>query len=311
MVKTFFSYDEQLNQLQNNKGLTISDIVYAKKMLAKISYYALINGYKNMFRHSPSGKYLRGVTFEEIVAFYYFDNELRLLFFKYILHIERQMKSLLSYHFCEKYGELQSDYLNSNNYNYKPRNQNSINYLIQCLTNAVTLPSKYSYIQHYNHVYHNVPLWVAMNAITIGNVSAMYQYCTSDIRAKISLNYESLSEVQLHQFFRIIASCRNVCAHGERLYSFRVKEAAPDMPLHEKLKIPKKKDEYIFGKKDLFAVVLGFRYMLDNEDFKSFKTHFIHLINITLKKCPHLSRDQLFSKMGFPFNWEKVTHLKK
>ena len=45
----------------------------------------------------------------------------------------------------------------------------------------------------------------------------MYQYSTSDIRAKVSQNYEHVTEAQLHQFIRVIANCRNVCAHGERL----------------------------------------------------------------------------------------------
>lgn len=249
MAKSFFSYQQQINKLQTEKQLTISDPAYATLMLKKISYYALITGYKNMFKHAPSGKYLKGVTFEEIVAFYYFDEELRTLFLKYILHVERQMKSILSYHFSEKYGDSQSAYLNVNNYNYAPNNQSSINYLVQCLSNAIKMPTKYSYIRHYNKNHHNVPLWVAMNAITMGNISAMYQYSTTDIRTKVSLNFDSLSEVQLHQFIRIIASCRNVCAHGERLYSFSVKEAAPNMPLHMKLSIPKKKSEYIYGKK--------------------------------------------------------------
>lgn len=65
----------------------------------------------------------------------------------------------------------------------------------------------------------------------------MYQYSTSDIRTKVSINFANMSEVQLHQLIRILASCRNVCAHNERLYSFQVNEAIPDMILHSKLKL--------------------------------------------------------------------------
>ena len=66
-----------------------------------------------------------------------------------------------------------------------------------------------------------MPLWVATNAFTFGQISKMYQYATTDIRAKISKRFKNVSEKQLHQFINIVGKCRNVCAHGERLYSFK------------------------------------------------------------------------------------------
>ena len=106
--KKFFTYDEQFEKLEKEKQLVISDPEFAKNTLQKLSYFSLIGGYKDLFKHKPSGNYLHGVTFEEITAFYYFDEELRTLFLKYILHVERQLKSMLSYYFCEKYGEQQT-----------------------------------------------------------------------------------------------------------------------------------------------------------------------------------------------------------
>ena len=87
------------------KDLTIIDTSYAKKILERTSYFSLIGGYKSLFKNPSTGKYKYNVTFEELVAFYYFDEELRTLFLKYILHIERHIKSMFSYYFCEKYGE--------------------------------------------------------------------------------------------------------------------------------------------------------------------------------------------------------------
>lgn len=37
----------------------------------------------------------------------------------------------MSYYFCEKYGEAQSEYLNPQNYNLTRRNHNQINRLIK------------------------------------------------------------------------------------------------------------------------------------------------------------------------------------
>ena len=139
----------------------------------------------------------------------------------------------------------------------------------------------------------------------------MYQYTTSDIRTKVSLNFANMSEVQLHQLIRILASCRNVCAHNERLYSFQVNEAIPNTVLHSKLQLPRKKGQYAIGKKDLFAVVIALRYLIDNQEFKQFKAELKRLIHSILKNCPHISQELLFSKMGFPENWEKIVCYKK
>ena len=309
--KYFLTYDKQIEHLIKEKQLVVSDIKFAKDTLQKISYFSLISGYKELFKHKPSGNYLHGVTFEEITAFYYFDEELRTLFLKYILHVERQLKSMLSYYFCEKYGEQQSAYLNTNNYNVTRRTSGDIARLVNTLSKSISLPSHYSYITHHATLYQNVPLWVATNALTFGQISKMYQYATTDIRAKVSINFANITESQLHQFIRILASCRNVCAHGERLYSFQVNEAIPDMLLHQKLQLPQKKGQYIIGKKDLFAVVIALRYLIPNEEFKVFRKNLALLIKDVLKKCPHLTEDQLLKEMGFPKNWAKITRYKK
>ena len=54
IAKTFFTYEQQLHKLQLEKNLIIPDITAAKLTLEKLSYYSLIEGYKQLFKHSPS-----------------------------------------------------------------------------------------------------------------------------------------------------------------------------------------------------------------------------------------------------------------
>ena len=96
MAQKFMTYEQQLIKLQADKGLTIPDADFARKTLEEISYYALIGGYKGLFLHPASKKYKYGVTFDEIVAFYHFDEQLRSIFLKYILQVERHLKSMIS-----------------------------------------------------------------------------------------------------------------------------------------------------------------------------------------------------------------------
>ena len=304
------TYEQQLDYLQNKKDLLIPDREYAKKILEQVSYYSLIGGYKEPFKHRPSGKYLRGVTFDEIVSFYRFDEQLRSLFLKYILHVERALKSAISYFFSEKYGADQKEYLDKNNFVSDPKHRGEISRLIKTMKGVVSLPSSYPYIVHHINRYNNVPLWVSVNAMTFGTISKFYQYMPNDLQVKIRDQYPVVSEKHLHLFITALAKCRNVCAHGERLYCFRTNGQIPDTVLHKKLKISKKKGQYVQGKNDVFAIVLALRYLLPNDEFKEFKASLQRLINGVTRTCVHITEEQLLSEMGLPKNWTKVTLFK-
>lgn len=310
MAQKFLNYEQQLYKLQADKGLTIPDADLARKTLEEISYYSLIGGYKGLFLHPASRKYKYGVTFDEIVAFYHFDEQLRSIFLKYILQVERHLKSMISYHFTEKYGESQNEYLNPQNFDYF-HHQKQVKRLVASLSKTIAIPSHYRYIEHHVRKYHNVPLWVTVNAMTMGQTSAFYQYMPNDIQVKVSKTYPQYTEKQLHQFITVIAKCRNVCAHGERLFDFHTTDMIPDTILHSKLEIPCKKGLYQNGKKDLFAVVISLCYLISDTEFKVFRRILALLIRDVLKKCPHLTEDQLLKEMGFPKNWAKITRYKK
>lgn len=311
LSQTFFTYEQQIDKLINEKNLCIPNKNFAKETLEQLSYYSLIGGYKEPFKHTSSGNYKYGVTFEEIVALYYFDEELRTLFLKYILHIERHTKSTISYYFCEKYGSLQQKYLDPDNYALTPKNTNEVHKLVSSLQKTISLPSRYTYITHHANKYGNVPLWVAMNALTFGQVSKIYQYIPNDIQSKISRKFPQVSERELHQFLTVIARCRNTCAHGERLFSFHIRETIPNTSLHKKLEISQRNGQYTFGKQDLFSVVIALCYLIKFDEFKQFMSQLSSLIVKVLQNCPHLSEEQLLKQMGFPRNWSDIIRLQK
>lgn len=85
----------------------------------------------------------------------------------------------------------------------------------------------------------------------------------------------------------------------------------PDTVLHVKLSIPKKKNLYIYGKNDLFAVVISLRYLIRDDEFKTFKKTLSLLIKQVLTSCPHLTEAQLLNEMGFPAKWDKIMRYKR
>ena len=195
MNKPFITYTAQIEKLKTEKNLIITDTDFAVESLQNISYYALIGGYKHPFIDIYTRKYINDACFEDIVALYEFDEELRGIFFKYLCRVERKMRSSISYHFCKKHGERQEEYLNSNNYSNISKNKNG--------------------------------------------------------------------------------------------------------------------SKYIYGKNDLFSVVIAFRYLLPKADFLLFKKQLLHIFGHYEKQNSNLKLNDLFKYMGFPNNWKWITKFRK
>lgn len=312
MPKIFLNYEQQIEKLKNEKNLLIEDEVYAKEILKQTSYYSLIGGYKDIFKNPTTKKYKDETRFEDIVELYYFDERLRQLFLRYLIKIENEVKSLVSYYFSEKNGESQKAYLDKANYNYTgKKNQRDIDRLIKILEGYIIKPTDYHYINHAQRKYGNVPLWVLTNALTFGNISKMYMLLPQDIQVKISRNYPCINESQLVSILAVMVKFRNVCAHGERLFTYRTTDSIPNLPLHAKLGIPQQGIQYKNGKSDLFSVVIALRYLLSDVWYKEFIKELKTLIDKYLKRNDSISEQELYEKMGFPSNWKTITRFHK
>lgn len=310
MAKPFFSYQEQIQHLKR-KCLEISDDSDAERILKQLGYFSLISGYKNPFQNKSVRKYKKGVRLEDIAALYYFDEDLRELFLKYILKIERHIRSLLSYHFTSKYGELQEEYLNAANYRQGKNSRKEIERFIKRLDFLANQNQEYPYINHQRDLYQNVPLWVLVNSLSFGTLSKFYEFTTLDLRSKVAQNFSKVNQKQLEQYLHVMTKFRNVCAHGERLYCYQTRNAIPDTPLHHKLNIAKQGTQYVLGKQDLFSMVIAFRYLLSDEDFKNFKKALKKRMATYWQESTAMSQQELYNQMGFPQNWDKITQYKK
>jgi abortive infection bacteriophage resistance protein len=310
-MKAFLSLEQQMDYLRSEKGLLIPDPVFAEAKLTQIGYFGLIGGYKDAFKNPATGTYRFEIRFEDIVALYELDENLRELFFRHLLRIERHLRSLMSYHFTEKYGENQSQYLNPANFTQGKRHASDVRRLVRTLDHIANTNSDYRYIGHQRRKYGNVPLWVLMNALSFGTLAKFYLMSHTGMRTKISKHFDHVGETQLEQFLSVLTKFRNVCAHNERLFSYQTRNAITDMPIHAKLGIPKNGSQYKCGKQDLFAVVIAFKYLLSEEDFKAFKNGLVRIVGKYFASTAALTEAELTSMMGFPENWKSITRYKK
>ncbi len=305
--KAFSTFDDQIDYLKNVKKLEIPDEKYARDTLKRICYYSLIAGYKDIYKDPDTGYYKEGTTFDDIVNLYEFDEKLRSVLLQYIFKIEDHIKSLVSYYFSEKYGSMQEAYLNIENYDYIKSNKVEIDKMIHIFSVLANKNTDYEVINHARSKHKNVPLWILVTAMTFGNIYKMYSALTNDLKTKISSAYVCVRPAELEMLLAVTSKFRNVCAHRERLFTYKANKCIPDMPIHQSLGIPKDSDgEYIYGKSGLFAVVITMYYLLPTDDFIDFKKSIRHLLKQYLKSTPVYSEKEFLHIIGFPPNWFSI-----
>lgn len=173
--KPFRTYDQQIEILRS-RNIIIEDVDFAKRALCNCSYYALINGYKNTFLSvRGSDNFIEGTKFEHLYTLYFFDTSLNQILFKYILHIERSLKSKISYLISEIYGVYTDtqltvsrdpvDYLHKSHYSNSNNKRSDILYkLRKCLLE----PKHNASLEHYLNNKNHVPPWVLVTNIPLG-----------------------------------------------------------------------------------------------------------------------------------------------
>lgn len=310
--KSFKTLDE-LVELLKQRGISIStpsEYDYAKSVLERHGYYNLINGYNKLFldRQSTEVKYRSGTTMYEINALYQFDRVLRDIFFRYILEVETHIKSLISYYFSEIHGH--KNYLIYTNFNTALKDSESkITNLIAEIQRQTASKSSDPSIAHYLKIHGYIPLWVLNNILTLGTISKFYSLMLPQERQKVSRHYKMMDN-ELENALFYISVVRNFCAHGNRLYCFKTRTALSTTSFHSKLKLPQNEhNEYLQGKRDLFACLIALKRLLSNNDFKRISKELFRAIGTLDKKLHLLTRTEILNEMGFPENWRILNSL--
>lgn len=303
--KRFLTYEQQVDKL-NNKKLDIPNRNEVIDLLKKYSYFTLINGYKAPFKYN-NGDYKKNTSIKDIYSLYVFDDELRHIFMKYILIVELHIKSLLSYSFCEKFGENQSEYQNALNYNYTiTDNQRPINELIQILTTQINNAEKFSYVDHQAKQHNNIPLWVLIKTITFGKVSKMYSLQQDCIKSSIAKEFPLVKENELGIMLDVLSRYRNVCAHNERLFDFKYKKSRlKTTSIHKHFNLYTNNP----SASNLFDVVIFFKYLLSEYEFSKLTEDIDVILQELSRKTNQIQKSQILKLMGFPQNWKDIIDL--
>lgn len=122
-------------------------------------------------------------------------------------------------------------------------------------------------------------------------------------RASVSKRIKhTVRENELKNYIEYLAIIRNVCAHSERLYSYR---SSKDI-----------KSNYIRSyfttcstTNDFFNVLIGLKLTLEKNEFEQYFTTINEMILYLDRQLHTININEITDKMGFPLNWRDIKNL--
>ncbi len=303
--KIFKNLDEQIDILRS-KGLVIDNIDKAKEILFRENYF-FISGYRHLFMTTKKDNhFIAGTTFEELYAMFSFDRKIRNIFFSFILIIENNMKSIISYQLSKKYGYKEKDYLNPENFTQDSMKTRQVYDILNKMRRQIRINGrKHNATLHYIDNYGYVPMWILVKVLSFGIISEFYGILKNEDQIKIAELYR-LDVETLTIYLSLVSNYRNICAHEEVLYDHRTQRSIPDCKYHQQLCIEIIEDEYKYGKNDLYAMVIIMKQMLSEDEFRDLMNQVSYEADILEGRLHSVSTISILNSCGFPNNWKNI-----
>lgn len=278
--KPFKTYEELLDLLRS-RNFIINDETFALNTLKTVSYYTLINGYYHIFEtETNSGILKEPVYFEDLYTIHLIDSSLSNILFKYILSIERTLKSHISYVVSKNYGVYtnlsdttnnnSNDYLCRYNYSTSSQKRNNILETIKKYVNTHTNPI----VKHYKKTKNHIPPWILTSNLTFGICIEWYSilkkedkdYVCNEFLPYNNLTLEQKKELLL-KALNLFREYRNSIAHGNRLFVTNIKIEIPKNSLLTISNGLTNESEYLGGMSNngSFAVIILLIFLLNDQ----------------------------------------------
>lgn len=301
MDEKFFRDTRTQLGILKSRGITIKNKRFAKQLLRNVNYYNLINGYKEPFlqRKTPYEQYIAGTTLDEIYALYDFDRKLRILTLEYILEIEKQAKSLISYCFSKVHGH--KNYLKLENFDTQgTKKYEQVCTLLSILYRKISSNiDKDLSISHYVNGKNYIPLWVLVNSISMGDISKFYSNMRQQERDEVARRFKwGVREHQLASCLFFLSTIRNRCAHDERLYSYL---SYANLCSNKYFKY-----FHLTSTNNYFSVMVAFKMLLPSKRYHFYHDQIEQLIDKLASGLNTISVTKIRKIMGLPNNWKRL-----
>ncbi len=270
----FRTLGELVELLVDERGLVCDDPKRLERFLL-VNNYRHVAGYARQFQIDPEhgdDRFEPGTSFEKVRLMMDLDQRLSDLVLSGLSTVEKAMRSLFAHEFGAAYGA-GAFYLNDDFYDYGTMagSENRLDVPLS-LARDLDRQSPGSVIKRYRtpsvhgtdaqsllRRYREVPIWVAVEAISFGHLSMMIRNCRDigpckRMAADISVQWADFSSV-----IRSFVVLRNLCAHQRRLWQ---RNLGIQCPVQRKLR-PR---NVAFSNKGPYAAIIMMRHYLSRID---------------------------------------------
>ncbi|GIP51313.1 MULTISPECIES: Abi family protein [Paenibacillus] len=260
-----------MRHLRDNHGITIQGSTH-KQQLLNIGYYHGYKGYRFVGNNTNKISYTH---FDEVVAVYEYDSNLKSLLYSKIMFIETALKNYTLERLVQV-GPIDFEYIFSNLLNdYKKHDVKSKEYHKKMKSRldlrdkiygsiSYNFSDKKAVIQHFFHKNEPIPLWAIFEVITLGIFGFFIQCLNIDTRILIAqdLDIHSTSHNQngriLEDIIFLIKDLRNAIAHNGVVFDCRFSKADAPARLKEYLQHETKVDNITFHSIVDYIVIVVF-----------------------------------------------------
>lgn len=309
--KPFKTYEEQIKRLKEEYGLNITNDSIAKKLLCTISYYDLINGYKECFM--KDNKFHSGISIEYLFVFCVYDKNFQNILLKYSIYVENAFKTKLAYVIAREFGVDANKYLRDVNYNIPLRKKKKFKEVLKNINKVINHPQTDDPTKHYKNNHNHIPPWILLKNVYFNDAIDLYSFLPKNLKKEIVKeyytheNFKNDEDLELFMaMITIVRKFRNKIAHNAKVITYKCtgnveinlknyKEIAINNFLTD-MDIKNGK-----GKKDLFSMILSLIILLNNENLLVSLTKELIFL---LESSPELSK--VYTNISnLPPNFEK------
>jgi abortive infection bacteriophage resistance protein len=292
-TKYAIDIDQQLSQLRS-RGLQIADESAANAILQNISYYRLAGYWWPMQADKATHMFKPNSTFENVIAIYNFDRELRILIFDVIERIEIAFRTKLIYNLSHEV----SPWWFEDSANFK----NAVDHTKTLLAIDRELgQTKEVFIKEHYKKYHTdtrrPPAWKTLEVASLGNISKLYGNLLPTIAAKDTIAAElgTVNHSFLPSWLQSITQIRNICAHLGRIWNKNLPgrpKLLPNPPYAWISNVPPASEHHL-----LYVHLCCMKYLHDRVIPAN---QFSQKLQDLLKKYPNIDPNAL----GLKTNWQ-------
>lgn len=293
--------DEHIRLLRSD-GMAFGDVEKAKKSLAHISYFRLKYYWVDMRDEEAEHGFLKGASFDEVIARYEFDRNLRLILFDAIEVVEVALRAKIINHLSNATGS-GLWYLDSSLFERKDYHEDFVLNLKYEFGRSTEPFAKEYVASHANWDScsmggDNPDAWMILEVATFGTLSKMYKNLKSQLpqRASIANDFGLYSAKELSSWLEAISVFRNIIAHHSRLWNRSLSKQPTNLKGHRNRWLQTPLSDH--QKKKPYGIITSMLYLCNAVyPENAIKSKLLNLIDG--------NKDISLARLGFIGNWRE------